>query len=390
MSALDAIPEPLKLNAVAESLARSRDVGAALAVADELRKTGAGLESRTRAAIVDAIAASPGPAGAELLGQLFAAEPPAGFGAAAGKSLTAGNSAGALAGALAGSAANNVDEKPTIPDAGRRVDMGLAVGFLTIVGSSVGAEVVEPMLLHHAAPEATAVLMMTAGGLMYDRYAAAGQLWNRVSAGMNRLLSHDPVREAHVESAHFLTAYLLGLPCAPFRPDVRQLLKLHGIGIGARPSPRRRTDVSPTANGSGAVASLEQAVVHEVPAMNAASSSALSSTGNDHASGDDTAAETACPSMDDALLDSYLVWLLSGVAAESMLDGVLVESDAARARELLRTVAKPDEARIVAAYARACDLLKRHQVAHASLGESMLGGLSAGECVSLLESKFAL
>lgn len=394
MSALDAIPEPLKLNAVAESLARSRDVNAALAVAAELRKTGAGLESRTRAAIVDAIASSPGPGGVEMLGQLFAAEPPAGFGAAAGKSLTATKASAALAsgGPVAGADVNDAPDESVIPDAGRRLDMGLAVGFLAVVGTSVGAEVVEPVFLHHSAPEATAVLMMTAGGFFYDRYAAAGHWWSRVSAGMDRLLSHDPVREAHVESAHFLTAYLLGLPCAPFRPNVRQLLKLHGIGSGNKKrSSRRRSRVSQEAAGSDVVASLGQSAVGEVPQVIAASSTgALSATNDVSDGGDGAAAGTGSPGLSDALIDSYLVWLLSGVAAESMLDGVLVESDAAWARELLRAVAKPDESRIVAAYTRACDLLKRHQVAHSSLGESMLGGLSAGDCVSLLESKFAL
>lgn len=393
MSALDAIPEPLKLNAVAESLARSRDVNAALAVAAELRKTGAGLESRTRAAIVDAIASSPGPAGPEMLGQLFAAEPPAGFGAAAGKSLSGTKSAGVLAssGSVAGSDADGAGDEPVIPDAGRRLDMGLAVGFLTIVGTSVGAEVVEPVFLHHSAPEATAVLMMTAGGFFFDRYASAGHWWNRVSAGMDRLLSHDPVREAHVESAHFLTAYLLGLPCAPFRPNVRQLLKLHGIGIGKKKrSYRQRSEAAQEAAGSGVAGNLEQAAVGEVPQVSASSAGALSSNSDVSGGTNGAAAGAAKPDMSDAQIDSYLVWLLSGVAAESMLDGVLVESDPAWARELLRAVAKPDESRILAAYTRACELLKRHQVAHSSLGESMLGGLSAGDCVSLLESKFAL
>jgi hypothetical protein len=365
MSALDAIPEPMKLNAVAESLARSRDVTAALAVAAELRNTGATLQSRTRAAIVDAIAASPGAVGAELLGQLFATEPPAGFGTA-NASPTGAVMGGRLDGA---SSSANVAK---LPDAGRRVDMGLAAAFLAVVGTSVGAEVIEPIVLHHAATEATTVLMLTTGGIAFDRFAAAGHWWNRVSAGLDRLLSDDPAREAQVESAYFLTAYLLGLPCAPFRPDVGQLLRLHGMHNG-RPSRNRasrREYVEATSSSS-----IDLSAPNAPPRLFREDANC-------------GAVEEYRPPLDEDTLDRYLVWLLSGVAAESMVDGFLVESDAARARELLRAVAKPDETRILAAYARACELLTRHQVAHAKLAESMLGGVSAGNCVTLLETSF--
>jgi hypothetical protein len=360
-SALDAIPESLKLNAVAESLARSREVGAALAVAAELRRAGAPLEPRARAAIVDAIAASPGAAAAQRLGLLFEGAPPHGYGAAglppAGRAL-----------AHAAGGAGDASSSDVLPDSGRRVDMALAAGFLAVVGASVGAEVVEPLLLHHAATEATTVLMVVMGGLAFDRFAAAGHWWNRVSAGMDRLLSDDPAREAQVEAAYFLTAYLLGLPCAPFRPDVGQLLKLHGVQTAAaRGKPPRRR--KPRGGDASAAAAAAPSTV----------------AGLASAAGGEGGGESSHPPLDDRTVERYLVWLMAGVAAESMMDGVLVESDAALAREFLRATSRPGEGRVVAAYASARRLLTRHQVLHAELADSMLAGLSAGECVNLLE-----
>lgn len=241
--------------------------------------------------------------------------------------------------------------------------MALAAAFVTVVGASVGAEVVEPLVLHHAAPEATTVLMIIIGGLVYDQFAAAGVWWGRVAGGMDRLLSDDPAREASVEAAFFLVAYLLGLPWAPFQPDVGRVLEMHGVKRRAKGkgSKRRRR----------------------------AGKKAGDAVGGDV---ENNGGEYASTGLDEGTVDRYLVWLLAGVAAEARLDGQLVESDAAWARELLRaTTAQVDEGRILRAYSSAKDLLERHQVLHARLAEKMLAGLSAGECVILLEKslKFA-
>jgi hypothetical protein len=252
-----------------------------------------------------------------------------------------------------------------LPDAQRGTDIGLAVTFLTVVGSAFSAEFIEPLVLHHAANEATTVLMVVAGGLAFDRFASAGDLWNMVTSGLDRLMTDDPAREARVDAACFLIAYLLGLPFAPFRPDVQQVLNVHA---SLRPLTR---PLSSSRRKSAADTELS------IPQRDVPVSKNRLERG-------------VVPPLDDKVIDLYLVWLLAGVAAESMMDGILVESDAARARTLLRKVTgRADESRLVTAYAVGRRLLTRHQVVHAKLAENMLSGLSAGECITLLDREFA-
>jgi hypothetical protein len=309
-SVLDAVPDALKLNAVAESLARSRDVCAALAVAQELRALGEQVRPRTLAALVDGIAARPGADAAKSLGKAFDAARPNGFGQAAETStafIAAFASRKQIA-SMNGPSAPADDDDSALPDASRRVDMGLAGAFLAVIGTSLSAEVLEPLFLHHSATEATTMLLLLMGGLAFDRFSAGGATWTRLSAGIDTLLSDDPAREARVEAAYFLVAYLLGLSCAPFQPDVRQILKLHS------------QDVSVPTNSKPP------------------------------------------PPLEDTVVNTYLVWLLAGIAAEAMIDGKLVESDTGRARDLLQAISRrrmgsvgkaADDERIRAAYASA-------------------------------------
>lgn len=372
-SALDSLPEPLKLNAVAESLARSRDVSAALDVAAELERCGAALEPRARAAIVDAIASSPGPSAAHRIAQLFAKSPPRGFGKIDVTPVRAKHPVGG----------EQDSGGEVLPDDGRRVDMTLAASFLAVVGSAVSAEVIEPLFLHHAATEATTVLLLVMGGLAFDRFAAAGVWWNRLTAGMERLLSEDPAREASVEAAFFLVAYLLGLPCAPFRPNVPQLLKLHAGP--AKPqtmttqleAKRRKQRKHKRLNGQERSPSPANHPTEPRDNVTLTSEKLANPT-------------LQLPPLDDNAVDRYLVWLMAGVAAEAMMDGLLVESDAARARALLRAVGgSGTDARLSTAYATARKLLTRYQVLHTKLAQSMLEGLSAGECINLVDRELA-
>lgn len=378
-STLDALPEPLKLNAVAESLARSRDVPAALSVVAELKRSGATLEPRARAAIVDAIASAPGPAAARNIAQLFAGSPPWGFG-------DIYNPVSAQPKRKIGADQDATGADDALPDAGRRVDMSLAAGFLVVVGTAVSAEVVEPLVLHHAATEATTVLLVVMGGLTFDRFAAAGTWWNRLTGGIERLLSDDPAREASVEAAFFLVAYLLGLPCAPFKPNVPQLLKLH-----AAPS-----KVSSAASQAVAAERAKRKQkqfkqrTRKDRGRDAAGTSDVATVGLQLA---DTSAELSAPAvqlppLDDKAVDRYLIWLMAGVAAEALMDGLLVESDAARARALLRAAGGgADNARLSSAYRTARQILTQHQVLHAKLTRGMLEGLSAGQCINLVDSE---
>lgn len=355
-SALDAIPQAAKLNAVAESLARSREVNSALELTRELTQSGEPIETRTVSAIVDAVVASGGSNAGTSMADLLSAAEPRGYGrelntysptaaiSAATDTTQALSTNFAVDHVASGVTARHANEDrqlqlDQLPDPNRGVEMSLSAAFFTVTGGAFVAELVEPLVWHHAANEATTVLLLAGGALVFDRFAYAGETWNKLSAGFDRLLSSDPSRESRVEAAHFLTAYVMGLPCAPFRPDARQILKDHA----------RKT-----------------------------------STGNKSRS------SARGYAVSDTDVDRYLIWLLAGVAAEAMLGDMLVESDPAMARSLLSSLGlKRDEERLVSACNAACRILTKYQVVHAKLADGMLSGMSAGQCVALLDRELS-
>ena len=53
-----------------------------------------------------------------------------------------------------------------------------------------------------------------------------GEAIKLVASGLNRLFLKDPEREARVQAATFLVAYLLGLPCFCFNPNVLEAVRM--------------------------------------------------------------------------------------------------------------------------------------------------------------------
>ena len=64
------------------------------------------------------------------------------------------------------------------------------------------------------------MLIALAAGWAFDRYARSGELFGIIGRGLTRLFQRDLQRECAVDSAAFLIAYLLGLPCCAAAPSV--------------------------------------------------------------------------------------------------------------------------------------------------------------------------
>lgn len=199
VSALDDLPPALKLNAVAEALARRHDHSATLRLLAEMSASDIALDPSTQAAILDSAVSDP-----PHLASLLARISPTGFGTLPNPPLRPPCAA---------------------PDPSRALDLSLAGSFLFVVSTAVSAEFVEPALLHRDPVEPTAMLLFMLAALAFDRYVTSATVWARVRAGMVRLFSDDPARAARVDAAAFLTAYLLGLPWLCFRPDGTRALR---------------------------------------------------------------------------------------------------------------------------------------------------------------------
>lgn len=239
---------------------------------------------------------------------------------------------------------------PSSPDPTRLKDLSFAGAFLTILSTSLSVELLEPAVFHHPAPEATTTLVLLASAMVFDRYASNASLWSTISLGLRRIFSEDPVRSARIDAAYFMLAYLMGLPWVCFQPDTAQILSHHGAA--------------------------------RVPT---------------HSGVSEKSAKSRRPFIDDATIDLYLVWLVAGVAAESIMDGLLIRSDFANARLLLRrsrssadtTVRIKDiDRRVRMAFSVAEQLLRRHSKLHDRLSEGMLQGFSVGQCVALMIEEF--
>jgi len=156
-------------------------------------------------------------------------------------------------------------------------------------------------------------------------------------------------RECTVESASFLLGYLLGLPCCPFAPTVYKPLDMLAT------------------------------------------------------SGDAIAADVGAP---PRLVDRVLIWLLAPAAVETTVYREMLQSEPSLAQDFLEAArrreaslgvdvqdggwrAEEDEARVRWAYAEARKLLQRYSGVREALQERMATGVSAGECVVLIEDRLA-
>lgn len=172
---------------------------------------------------------------------------------------------------------------------------------------------------------------------VWDLTQRKGQELTLALAGINRLFLRDPERDAHVQAATFLSAYLLGLPCFCFSPNVMEAVRMTA----------------------------------QVPAF----AETLSST---------------------AGLNRLLVYLLAPVAVEEANYAQLMASDARQARALLQVFMGRGEARgqegreeevlLPWAYEEAKGLLRSHSALLERLKQRMeSGGATVGDCVALLE-----
>ncbi len=236
-----------------------------------------------------------------------------------------------------------IDALPTVPQDDRTLELGAGVAALLVVGGAVGVEALGP-LFHVDTGPASLLLLGTLVACVLDFTQRQGQELRLVLAGLNRMFMRDPEREARVQAATFLSAYLLGLPCFCFTPNVLETIRMAA----------------------------------EVPEFQ----DVLSSTTG---------------------LNRLLVYLLAPVAAEEANHVQLIVSDPRQARALLQVFKERnpeqqqeeedeegrglEEVLLPWAYQETRRLLATNSGLLEKLRQRMeSGGATAGDCCSLLES----
>jgi hypothetical protein len=231
-----------------------------------------------------------------------------------------------------------------VPSDQRGVEVGAAAALCLGLGAVLILELAHVLDGDVAAPPLPLVAVLLGGAWGADRYARSGELFGLIGRGSMRLFSRDLIRESAVESASFLLGYLLGLPCCAFAPTAFkpvEMLGRNGRKLGGAPR----------------------------------------------------------------LVDRILIWLLAPVALEaSQYRGELLQADPTLAPQFLGAVrrrqatadvdvdqggwsASEDEVRVRWAYAEARQLLQRYASVREALQERMAAGVSAGECVLLIEER---
>lgn len=207
-SALDSIPPQVKLNAVATALAQKGDHLAAVNILREMSTSNISADLPSLCAMLDATLSFP-----SSFADMLSLGAPTRFGSwivqdgESGLDLTA------------------VDPKRT---------MELCMGglFLSVVGGAVGVEVVEPVIWHHSADEATTVLVLVLTGLVWDRWGGGGgKIWERLVGGVGRLMGGGEERRVRVEAGWFVVGYLVGIGWLGYKPELRQITKLNDVDI---------------------------------------------------------------------------------------------------------------------------------------------------------------
>ncbi|EME30756.1 uncharacterized protein Gasu_19950 [Galdieria sulphuraria] len=226
--------------------------------------------------------------------------------------------------------------------------------FLGFLGVGLSMELINPLILHHEDWEPTVFLLLIFFGLAADRYMGSGKVYRSVERGLRRIFTDDAVRTSRCEAAFLLSGYLLGIPYLFFQPNGEALIRHH------------RT--------------LLELVVN---------------TENDSLE-----SMTSLSVRESELLYKYLVWMCSGLAAESAIDGLFFEINPDK---IWRFVDKLDESMwtqfgcrkedwkdckrflLERAYSDAEQILNAFCKEHLFLADKMLSGASAGECIVSLE-----
>lgn len=242
--------------------------------------------------------------------------------------------------------ASELESLPATPSDARGLEVSAASVVLGLLGFILFGQVLD--ILPGVDIPTGPLFFLTLAVFGYDRYSTEGQLLGVVSRGSNRLLSRDLQRECNIESASFIVGYLLGLPCCPFAPNVDKPLEMLA------------------ASGTEITAAFER-------------------------------------SSEARLVDRVLIWLLAPAAAEnSAYNGEMLLSDAAVAKRFLEAARRregttgvdvqdgiwkleEDDKRIDWAYSESKKLLDRYSSQRQALQDRMAAGVSAGDCVVLVE-----
>lgn len=200
----------------------------------------------------------------------------------------------------------------------------VAASFIAFLGGCAMSEIIEPILFHHTANDTNTLLFLLCCSFAFDRYYSESKLWRYLTSGFSRLMSNDPKRASRVDAAHFLSAYYLGFPWEFLDANDTVLAYLKENSAGKEGLPE---------------------------------------------------------------VDSALVWLLSGAAAEAAIDGVLIESDPSCAARLLKQLgikSRERRKRVEVAYGNARKFVKENQHLLDSISRMMYEGGSCGDCLEYL------
>lgn len=201
-SALDDVPQSLKLNAVAAEVAKRKDYSSTLKLLSEMSSQVISLDLSTQTAILNSSITNH-----EHMSTL----------------LTKLNLPGYNSVSLE-QAERNEEVMKIDPD--KPLELSTASLFVGIVSTSLSVEVIEPIFLHHSPDEANAVLLSIAVILFTDRYTFSGNLWQVVQKGLSRFISNKDInRISKVDAAYFIIAYILGIPWLCYKIYGKQAFK---------------------------------------------------------------------------------------------------------------------------------------------------------------------
>ena len=368
--ALGALPPDEKYNAVLLSLfssgATPTSAASALELVDEMTAKRLQLSSAALKGLLDLTVNDGTPE--EILSSLLAAKKNGACRSYASPQLRLPNRPSASARAAL----------PPTPTDGRSSEVTAAAAFSFAVGVVLLAEIADLLdfllPVDISAPPPTFVLIALAAGWAFDRYARSGEIFGLIGRGLTRLFQRDLQRECAVESASFLLGYLLGLPCCPFAPTVFKPLDMLSKSAGAMAA-----DVGVPARLADRVliwllapAAVETMVYRCVVARRK---------------------HTCTQRNQSHILSLALCARSEMLQSEPSLGTSFLE--AARRREASLGVdvqdggwsLEEDEERVRWAYSEARKLLQRYSGVREALQERMSAGVSAGECVVLIEER---
>ena len=202
--------EALLLGAVAPGGTEAPDIDGALALVDEMAEKDVGsVGPRVLSALVDAAATRRDARVVSKVLRLSARSGAARLYASEGAALRLPPSDAALRRkALQGA--------PEVPADDRAAEVAAAVAAAAAVGVPAASVLVGGFLGYDEFGPSL-VLLLAAALAALDATMNGGGVAAKVGDGADRLLSRDARRDAECEAASFATAYLLGLPCFPFR-----------------------------------------------------------------------------------------------------------------------------------------------------------------------------